>query len=79
MRRLTIPDVLHEFRAYPLKDEAWGSLHNVMEDGNVDDDSVYWCYRHAKKVGDKAGQRLAGLLLNLTKTQRRKLPFKVGY
>lgn len=78
MGRLTIPDVVHEFDAYPLKDDSWGSLHIVLEDGNVDDESVFCCYKHAKKVGDKEGLRLACLLFNLTKTQRRKLPFKVG-
>lgn len=46
----TIPDVIDRFRAYFAQPSngAWGSLHIVLDDNNVDDDSVRFCIDNAQ-------------------------------
>jgi len=56
---------------------AWGSLHIVLDDGNVDDSSVRHCKDWAVERGDAEGAALADILLTMSKTQRHKLPNKV--
>ncbi len=75
IRRPTIPDVLPRFRAYlALRgNEAWGSLHIVLEDGNVSDDSVRACIAYAAERGDAEGEALGKVLLMMSKTQRLKM------
>lgn len=68
-----IPDVLPLVRAYRANNAAGGSLHIVLEDGNVDDGSVLFCESLAQQNGDADGARVAALLLRMSKTQRRKL------
>ena len=74
--KLTIPEVLDMFIAYFNKPEngAWGSLHVVLDDGNVQDDSVNFCLDYAVQTKDNDGEELAKLLLKMSKTQRLKLP-----
>lgn len=69
----TVPDVLPEFRAYLTEHSAWGALHIVLDDYNVTDDSVRFCIASAQEAGDAEGERLAGILLRMSKTQRLKL------
>lgn len=71
----TVPEVLPLVRAYYAKDGngAGGSLHVVLDDGNVEDHFVEFCMEEARKMGDVAGVALAELLLGMSKTQRRKL------
>ena len=75
--RPTLPDVAPQFAAYYAipGNEAWGSLHIVLDDGNVGDDSVRFCIEYAQSVSDVEGERLARILLTMSKTQRRKLPY----
>lgn len=73
--RLTIPDVVDRFKAYHDNGhEAWGSLHIVLEDGNIEDHHIRSCRDYALAAGDAEGAALAELLLQLSKTQRRALP-----
>lgn len=59
---------------YALPDNgAGGSLHIVLDDSNIDDDSVRFCHRYAKEMGDDLGVKLAELLLRCSKTQRKRL------
>lgn len=76
MSRPTLPDVLDQFRAYYAApgNGAWGSLHVVLDDGNVRDCFVTGCIEYAAQNGDVEGERLARLLLTMSQTQRRKLP-----
>jgi len=53
--------------------DAGGSLHIVLDDGNISDDDVTFCINYAKKKGDTKGVELAEILLRMSKTQRRKL------
>ena len=75
MAKISIPDVIERFRAYHNLDGngAWGSLHVVLDDGNVDDHSVKHCIHWAHERNDIEGQELAKILLNMSKTQRKKL------
>lgn len=76
-RRLkpAMPDVVRLFALYYGKPEndAWGSLHVVLDDRNVDDDSVRHCLRWATENGDADGVVLAQLLLRMSKRQRKKI------
>lgn len=71
----TIPEVLPLVVAYCAKPEnsVGGSLHIVLEDGNVADSHVAFCREWAADRGDDDGVRLAELLLLMSKTQRSKL------
>ncbi|MGK3981344.1 hypothetical protein WMF38_57635 [Sorangium sp. So ce118] len=71
----TVPDVLPLVRAYYAKpgNGAGGSLHVVLDDGNVDDDSLRLCEERAEERGDRDGAALAKALLRMSKTQRLKL------
>jgi hypothetical protein len=70
----SIPDVVPDFRAYYAKNPSWGSLHIVLDDGNVEDGSVRFCIEYAQQSGDAEGERLGKILLTMSQTQRRKLP-----
>jgi hypothetical protein len=58
---------------------AGGSLHIVLEDKNVQDDSVRFCIEWAKKGGDIYGVLLGEILLRMSKTQRLKLRIPSTY
>lgn len=73
MAKMTLPEVVEDFAEYHACNPAWGSLHIVLDDGNVDDASVNCCLEHARDTGDIEGARLAEILLQLSKTQRLKL------
>lgn len=70
----SIPEVVPLFLPYYTKHDAWGSLHIVLDDGNVDDSHVRFCMESAKENGDFEGYTLASILLGMSKTQRLKLP-----
>lgn len=71
----TVPEVLPIVRAYYAKpgNLCGGSLHIVIDDGNIEDSHVRLCRAWAGKRGDADGVALADLLLAMSKTQRRKL------
>lgn len=69
----TIPEVVERFRAYHRFNPVWGSLHIVLDDGNVSDAHVLFCVAEARSRNDAEGERLALILLEMSRTQRRKL------
>lgn len=71
----TVPEVLPLVQQYYAKpgNECGGSLHIVLDDGNVETEHVAYCQQYAKDRGDDFGYALAGLLLRMSKTQRLKL------
>lgn len=77
--RLTLPEVVARFAAYYEEpgNGAWGSLHIVLDDGNVGDDCVLFCKQWALDRDDHEGAALADILLTLTKAQRGRLNRKV--
>lgn len=50
-----------------------GSLHIVLDDGNIEDRNVQFCAAFARADNDTLGEALAGLLLRMSHTQRWKL------
>jgi hypothetical protein len=74
MSKPTIPEVLPRFLAYYIDHPAWGSLHVVLDDGNVEDDCVRFCIEFAEQEGDEEGAELGRILMRMSKTQRNKLP-----
>lgn len=52
---------------------AGGSLHIVLDDGNIEDDHVRFCQQNAADKHDALGYALATILLAMSETQRRKL------
>lgn len=71
--KITVPDVLDRFRAYHAREPLWGSLHIVLDDGNIDNASVRFCAKYAAEELDYEGLELAELLLQMSGTQRRKI------
>lgn len=49
--------------------EAGGSLHIVLDDGNKDRESVEFCVGYARENGDAAGEWLARAILLLSDSQ----------
>lgn len=47
-----------------------GSLHIVLDDGNLETCHVQFCLDHAEEHGDEKGVKLAKALLELTEDQR---------
>ena len=76
----TVPEVLPIMRRYldTEGNSAGGSLHIVLDDGNVSDGDVLFCIEYAKERCDKAGVELAEILLRMSKTQRKKLSGMAG-
>lgn len=52
---------------------AGGLLHIVLDDGNVDDDDVQYCYGRACEEEDHEAITLADLMLRMSKSQRLRL------
>ena len=79
--KITIPDVLPLLKEYYKKEgnACGGSLHIVLEDGNIKDRNVIWCQNRALEKEDKDGYKLAGLLLLMTKSQRYRLYSKHSF
>jgi hypothetical protein len=71
----SIPQVVERFAAYRSKpgNDEWGSLHIVLSDGNLTDDSVRFCIAWARDHSDTEGLALATVLLSMSRTQRLKL------
>ena len=52
---------------------AGGSLHLVLDDGNVQDEHVEFCRDYAAREGDEDGVALAELLLEMSVAQRERV------
>jgi hypothetical protein len=70
---LSVAEVTDRFRAYREANPTWGTLHIVLDDGNVRDKHVRSCIESALEQGDTEGHELACLLLGMSTTQRQKL------
>lgn len=74
MSKPTIPEVLPLIREFrETGNETGGSLHVVLDDGNVKDSDVQHYIDYAKSIGDLQGMRIGKLLLEMSRTQRKKL------
>lgn len=70
--RLT-PEIVERFKAYHQANLVWGRLHIVLDDLNFHDSCVEHAITWATEENDAEGKALAELLLQMSKTQRRKL------
>lgn len=66
-------DLIPACRSYYAKHAAGGSLHIVLDDGNLCDHNVDFCIKFAQKEGDRQGEALARLIRSASYTQRKKL------
>lgn len=71
------PDVVARFAAYYRREPVWGSLHVVLDEGNIGDGSVERAREWAVERGDSEGEALAGLLMLMSPSQRGRLAAKV--
>ena len=69
----TVPEVLPIALEYYEDHPMGGSLHVVLEDGNVADKHVLMCAEWAAEKGDVPGLRLARILLRMSRPQRSRL------
>jgi hypothetical protein len=79
IKRLSIPEVIDDFVAYYLRPEnsVWGSLHIVLDDGNIGDGNLEDAIEWAKQRNDPEGERLAKLMMLMSRSQRSRLSRKV--
>jgi hypothetical protein len=77
----TIPEVAPVIAAYVKKpgNDMGGSLHIVLDDGNIESHHVEFCRNYARDQGDEDGEKLAELLLQMSASQRRRLCVKPGW
>lgn len=73
MNKPTIPEVIDRFMAYHEQNRAWGWLHVVLDDDNVDDGDVQGCIDMAAEHGDTEAAELGKILLQMSKTQRARI------
>lgn len=57
------------FDAYYRAHPAWGSLHLVLDDLNLEDEHIAFCERYATEQGDAEGAELARVLRGWTEEQ----------
>lgn len=74
----TIPDVAPFIEMYYRLpgNSVGGSLHIVLDDGNIDRSFVEYCKEYALEKQDYFGAALANILLRMSLTQRKKLSRK---
>lgn len=72
---ITVPKLIEECKKYYQlpNNRVGGSLHIVLDDGNIEDSHIEYCIGYAKENGDDEGVLLGQILLKATKTQRKKL------
>lgn len=72
----TVDSVIDRFAAYHADEPCWGSLHIVLDDGNVRDGDVDFCIAYAEELGDEEGAELGRILRKMSETQRLKIQRK---
>ncbi len=53
--------------------EVGGNCHVVLEDKNLDTGSILWDLKYCEEQGDVAGAEIMRAMLQMTRTQRRKV------
>lgn len=72
VRPTITPELVERFAAYyeAPGNGAWGSLHIILDDGNVEDHNADFCVKHAAETGDGEGFELARILRSMSRSQR---------
>ncbi len=71
--RPRVSDVLPLVESYYADNPTGGSLHIVLDDGNLADHHVKFCRDVARERGDDRGVQIAEAMLMMTRTQRHKI------
>lgn len=71
------PELYARFAAYFRVYPAWGSLHTVLDDSNLETVHVKAAVKWALSDGDVEGEALARILLTLTTSQRGRVASRV--
>lgn len=71
----TVPGVLPLVRAlYARPGGIVGCcLHTTLDDGNCSREDAWYCFNYALEIGHADCIQLAGILIHMSSTQRRKL------
>jgi hypothetical protein len=56
---------------YYQNNGSGGSLHIILEDGNLENAHINWCAGFACAINDNEGSDIANLMLLMSKTQRK--------
>jgi hypothetical protein len=75
---LTVQRTAKAAKRYYQRHPAGGSLHIVLDDGNIHRGNVEDCLKYAVEEGDAAGAFLARAILRMTISQRRRLTSAYG-
>lgn len=67
------PITIERFKAYYERNPSWGTLHVVLEDGNLEDSHIAFCRNAAIQEGDHDGKELCDILLKMNCIQRNEL------
>jgi len=75
MKKPTVPQILPLVNKYysRIGNGSGGNLHIVLDDGNVEDHHVLFCKKQCIEKNDVEGVLLSNLLLEMSKTQRKKI------
>jgi hypothetical protein len=72
---ITVTKLIEECKKYYAlpNNSVGGSLHIVLDDGNIHDEHVKFCIGYAEGKNDNEGVLLGKMILKASKTQRKKL------
>jgi hypothetical protein len=68
-----IEDAIRRIKPYYETNTGGGSLHIVLDDGNMEADHILFCWEYAKAEGDTEAVKLAKLLLDMSVDERYEL------
>lgn len=71
--RPTVPEVLPLVRDYYADHMTGGILHVVLDDGNLEDGHIKGCIEQAVLEGDARAEAIGRMMLQMTRTQRRRV------
>lgn len=77
----TIPDIVPLIEMYYTLpgNQVGGSLHIVLDDGNIERQHVEFCKKYALEQHDYVGAAIANMMLRMSLTQRKKLSRRSWY
>ena len=58
--------IIRRCKQYYKNNPCGGSLHIVLDDGNIERENIEFCLKYAKENNDLEGIKLANLLLSIS-------------
>ncbi len=74
---MKISEIMPMIREYHDNHLSFGTLHVVLEDENIKDKHINFCFQESLREGDQDGMLLSLLLLDMNKKQRREIIRKI--